>query len=278
MYKIILSLTAHENIKCLYDLIDNIKKAFKNYDILILLSLTQSLYNVFNNIYDFVKIVTNRPDNLRIHTNINLFYQHILNMKYIYENNIKYDYFWFVASNEMFIKIIPPDFIDVYGLKIIDEKKPINDIDYNIYYHKFIKDSLKCVHLSKCIKDTHFIDYLYKNKFILYWHQHEGLVLESSLVLKIFNEYNENKLYEKAVFNDYFMEEFFMSTYILNKYNIYNNMIEFCFRYNESIKIKRGETINYERIEKHLLNSHVSIKPVKRRYKDPLRTLIRNKI
>ena len=78
MYRIIFSLTAHENIDCLYDLIDNIKKVFIYYDINILLSLTNRLNDVFDNDkYGFVKIVSIRENTYDIWGNINLFHQHI---------------------------------------------------------------------------------------------------------------------------------------------------------------------------------------------------------
>ena len=138
MHKIIFSLTAHENVDCLYDLIDNIKKAFIHYDITILLSLKKSLYHSFNNKYTFVKIVTIRYDDCPIWGNINLFHQHILNIEYLIQNNIEYDFFWFVASNEMFIKIVPENFLDEYSLKIISTKNKISHTDYEIYYKNLL--------------------------------------------------------------------------------------------------------------------------------------------
>lgn len=276
MHKIVFSLTAHEDIECLYDLIDNIKKCFIHYDIIILLSLTDNLYNIFTNKYDFVKIITCRPSNLKMWGTIHLFHQHMLNLKYIYENNIKYDFFWFVASNEMFIKIVPPNFIDEYGLKIISKKDPINDIDYDIYYNNFITNKEHhWMWVNPCKQDTHFTDYMYKNKFKLYSGQHEGFVLPYNLMLEVFDEYNKNKIYEESVFKDYVMEEIFMFTYIVNKYNTAGGYPKFfCFRYIYSLENK----VTYEIIEEKLLNTHLSIKPVIRKYDDPLRIFIRNNV
>ena len=58
--KIIFSLTAHENLECLIDLLINIKKCFVHYEILILLSLTENLYNENLLTFDYVKCVTIR--------------------------------------------------------------------------------------------------------------------------------------------------------------------------------------------------------------------------
>ncbi len=74
---IVFSLTAHENLECLYDLLTNIKKCFIHYDILILLSITENLYDEKLKTYDFVKCVTIRPSNFQIWGNIDLFNQQI---------------------------------------------------------------------------------------------------------------------------------------------------------------------------------------------------------
>ncbi|ARF10016.1 hypothetical protein Indivirus_8_6 [Indivirus ILV1] len=272
---IVFSITAHENLECLCDLLDNIKKCFVNYSILILLSITENLCHEQLETYDFVKIVNIRPKNVSIWGNIDLFHQHILNINYIYEKSITYDYFWFVASNEMFIKIISSDFLDNFSLKIIDKQKPINELDYDIYFEKLKNEKHSWSWIEMAKNDIHFMNYIYKNKFILYGCQHEGLVLSSDIVLEIFNEYNKNKLYEHSTFKNYVMEELFISTYILNKYIISTNYINtFCFRYIYTIK----NVSSYEQIENELKNHHVSIKPVRRDYNDPIRTYIRKKI
>ena len=162
MYNIIFSLTAHESIECLYDLISNIQKCFINYNITILLSITERLNNNFNNKYDFVKIVTIRDNNFSIWGNINLFHQHMLNIEYICKNNIKYDFFWIVASNEMFIKIVPPDFIDNNVIKIIS-KKNNDDNEYNTYYNDLFIKPPSWYWTDKYIRGRIFIFRLYYN-------------------------------------------------------------------------------------------------------------------
>jgi hypothetical protein len=274
---IIFSLTAHENVECLCDLLINIKKCFVHYNILILLSITENLNDEKLKTYDFVRCVTIRENNLNIWGNIELFQQHILNMKYIYDNSINYDYFWMVSSNELFIKIISPDFLNNYAIKIVDNKQQI-EIDYDDYFINKVNNWEWYV-MAK--QDKHFVEYLYRNKFLLRASCHEGLVLPSNIVLELFNEYKTNELYEKSTFKNYVMEEIFISTYLTNKYIISNNMSSndvfpdtFCFRY----KYTLGNDASYEIIEKNLKCHHVSIKPVIRNYNNSMRLYIRNNI
>jgi hypothetical protein len=270
---IIFSLNAHENLECLHDLLINIKKCFIHYDILILLSITENLYDETLKTYDFVKCVTIRDNNSSIWGNIDLFNQHILNMKYIYDNHITYDYFWFVASNEMFIKIIPPDFLNNYSIKIKNKKEKNNDMNYDIYFNNFMKNTHKWYWFNAAKKDKNFMNYIYANKFVLHYYQHEGLVLSSDIVLEILNEYNTNKLYDNSTFKEYVMEELFMSTFLINKYEL-SPFNLFCFRYIYTLSVNAS----YKEIENNLKCHHVSIKPVIRKYNNPIRELIRNQI
>ena len=301
---IILSLTAHECIESLCDLLDNIKTCFIHYDILVLISITENLNCDILKKYDFCKIVTIRKIEPTIWGNIDLFQQHIINIKYLYDNNIKFDYFWFVASNELFIKIIPPDFLEKNSIKIIDKKEPLNKQDYDIYYKDLImniflinvlsfeyfknnsltltdKEKNKYCEIDKwmwtkdILKDTYFMNYLYKNNFIVTYARHESMILNHEIVLEIFNEYNENKIYENSTYKDYVMEEIFVVTYLMNKYKLSNfEKISCSYIYTwKNILIE-----DFKDREKDLEDYHVSIKPVKRSYDDPVRVFIRNKL
>lgn len=269
MCKIIFSMTAHESVDCLHDLIVNIKKAFVHHDICILLSLTQWLNDSFNNSYEFVKIVTVRDNNLPIWGNLNLFQQHILNMGYLIANNIEYDFFWFVCSNEMFIKVVPEDYMVNSALKIIDVKPQLSDQEYEIYYNQFITSQHSWMWIEYMKKDEHMMHYLRENKFMLHSMGHEGMVLPYHLVSEIYTEYVKNELYAQSNFKGYVMEEIFVPTYILNKY-IVNNLEENCFRY-----VYTHGYIDYDTIMRNLKERHVSIKPVARKYDDVLRTAVR---
>lgn len=263
--KIVLSLTAHESIECLYDLIDNIKRCFVHYDILILLSMTESLYRVYKP-RDFVHVVTRRTS-FNIWGTIHLFHQHIRNLRYLNYHRIPYDYFWFVASNEMFIKVIPPEFIQTYGIQL---RPPEPVEEYESYYTKLMTTPSDWYWKDLCKKDTHFMNYVYTHQFKIYNSAHEGLVLPYRLCIDILDEYTQHQLYEKSVFHGYVMEEIFIPTYLLNKYS--GTIPVFCYRFYEL----RNPT--YTQIAENLTDSHVSIKPVRRKWNDPLRTLIRNKV
>jgi hypothetical protein len=272
MQKIIFSITAHESVECLHDLIASIKKAFVHYDICILLSLTQWLNDGFKNTYEYVKVVTVRDDNLPIWGNLNLFQQHILNMEYLFTNNIEYDFFWFVCSNEMFIKVVPEDYMDHYALKICDNKPQPSDQEYETYYNQFFTSQHSWMWIEYMKKDEHMMNYLRENKFTLHSMGHEGLVLPCHFVSEIYAEYTKNELYAKSTFKGYVMEEIFVATYIRNKYNIIN-LEENCFLY--VYKNGCGHNADYDTIMRNLGERHVSIKPVVRRYDDALRTAVR---
>ena len=152
-----------------------------------------------------------------------------------------------VASNEMFIKIIPPDFLDNNSIKIINKKEPIDEINYDIYFKNLMNNEASWHWINLAKKDTYFMNYIYKNKFMLHGCQHEGIVLSCDIVLEIFNEYNTNKLYENSTFKDYIMEELFIPTFLINRYHL-NSYPTFCFRYNYTL----GPNPSYTRIVKKL--------------------------
>ena len=263
--KIVLSLTAHENIECLYDLIDNIKQCFVHYEILILLSITEPLYQVYQP-RKFVHVVTRRST-LNIWGTIHLFHQHIRNLRYLKHHRIPYDHFWFVASNEMFIKVIPPNFIQTYGIQL-HPPEPVED--YDAYYTKLITTKSDWEWEELCKKDSHFMNYVYTNQLKIYSSAHEGLVLPYTLSIEILEEYTQQQLYEKSVFPGYVMEEIFIPTYLLNKYK--GTIPLFCDRW-----IYHLTNPTYSQIMEQLTESQVSIKPVPRKMDDPWRTIIRNK-
>ena len=70
------------------------------------------------------------------------------------------------------------------------------------------------------------------------------------------------------------MEEIFISTYILNKYNV-DNLETKCFQYLYALS---GIDVEYNKIMNKLHERCVSIKPVLRNFDDGLRTIIRNNV
>ena len=263
--KIVLSLTAHESIECLYDLIDNIKRCFIHHDILILLSMTEPLYKLYRP-REFVHVVTRRST-FNIWGTIHLFHQHMRNLRYLKHHHISYDHFWFVASNEMFIKVIPPNFIQTYGIQL-QSPEPVED--YETYYTNLMTTKSDWFWKELCKQDTHFMKYVYTNQCKIYNSAHEGLVLPFALSMEILEEYTQQQLYEKSVFHGYVMEEIFIPTYLLNKYK--GTIPVFCYRFHHL------KNPTYSQIVEQLTESHVSIKPIRRQWKDSLRTFIRNKL
>ena len=122
-------------------------------------------------------------------------------------------------------------------------------------------------------KDTHFMNYLYKNKFILHISQHEGIALSSDIVLEIFDEYTRNKLYENSTVKNYPMEEIFLPTFLINRYHL-NQFVTFSFIY----KYRLPSNSSYKAIKNKMESHNVSIKGVTRNYKDRLRRNIRDNI
>lgn len=269
--KIVLSLTAHENIDCFHDLIENIRQCFVHYDILVLVSMTDSLYTLYRPKHDFVKIVTRRTS-YNIWGKIHLFHQHILNLRYLETHHIPYDHFWLVASNEMFVEVIPPTFLQDHGMVLQEKQHVISKEDYEDYYKTFLETSSEWWGFNACKKDDHFMNYAYTHQYKLTKCDHEGLVLPYNVSREILDEYTNHHLYEKSTFSDYVMEEIFVPTYLFGKYTVVK-FPRFCYHYLYHL----GKYASYEEIEKKRSPHHVSVKPVHRRMNHPLRVRIRNK-
>ena len=275
--KIIFSLTCHESIDCLNDLIKNILYYTTDFDVLILISTTYS-FNILlsKNQYEYenVKIITIHNDKMKIWGNINLFNQHILNIKYLIDNNIKYDYFWYISSNELFIKQITQKFLDENVIKINNQiKKTYRDTNYSLSLypkHHYWIEQFK--------KDTHINDIFKNNDITMHIYQHEGLVLTQNIANEVLNKYYEFEIYNKSIFHDYVLEEIFVQSYLLSKYDI-DQIDYFCFRYK---MLSHFNILENNLIELYNVCYYhpfcLSIKPVNKNYHDNLRTLIRNKM
>ena len=165
MKKICFSLLCHESNDCFLDLIQNIIYFSSNFNILILVSCTNLFYNQIKEIikiYNNIHIVTIRDDNLSIWGNVELFNQHTLNMKYLINNNIIFDYFWYMASNELFLKHITEEHLNKYAinknnceLKFVDGEynNEIVNIERNKYYKYWIDEFKKDLYTYNIFKD-----------------------------------------------------------------------------------------------------------------------------
>lgn len=268
---IVFSLTCHENVDCVIDLINNIYKNFDDFNIYILISTIENIFNELKkaNLNKNIIIVSVRNNDHNIWGNHDLLYQHIKNIKYLNENNIKYDYFWFVASNEYFIKKINLNFLENNIIKNY-EKRNLSNKQVSNYYDDFNKncETWDWTWYKDIKKDEHTVNIFKENNIIIYYGPHEGLVLPYELAEEIATMYDKLEIYEKATYRYYPMEEVFILSYLRSKYNI-DNISVFCVQGN----VYHDKSI----YNNALLNDKVaSIKPIRRDYNDSMRTMIRN--
>jgi len=277
--KIVFSLTCHESPDCVIDLIENIYKCFELFDIYILISTTNKINEELQtkiNKYKNIKIVSIRDYNINIWGNIALFNQHILNMKYLFDNNINYDYFWFIVSNELFIKKMNPNNLKNIIIDCtIKNNFSIKEID--TYYNDFLAKKTYDWSWYQFIKeDTYLIDTFKKEKIKIFPNTHEGLVLSKKLTDEIYNKYTELLINENSTNKNYPMEEVFISSYLQSKYK--------CNKFNSLHRNINWSPINDNKDFKEILetvtnDSNIySIKPITRDINDPFRIYIKNYI
>ncbi len=276
--KIVFSLTCHENVDCVIDLIENIKKCFSNFLISILISCTNNIYNelylIIEQKYNFCKIITVRDIRFSIWGNIHLLHQHMLNMKILIENNIKYDYFWFISSNEYFFKIVTPEHLKKY---VISPKEPnhFTQQDISEYYDTLFNKHHEWVWYKHIQKDTYLLKKFKENFIKIYNSPHEGTVLPYHIVNELYSFYLSLDIINNSTYNDYVLEEIFMSSYINSKYKI-KNYNTFCLH---NIHTKYGYLNDTEYLQLLLKEPiSVSAKPIKRDFNNTLRTMIRNSL
>lgn len=268
---IVFSLTCHENIDCVVDLINNIYKCFEDFNVYILISTNETINKELLKLKlnKNIIIVSIRNNNHNIWGNIDLFYQHIKNIKYLKTNNIDYDYFWFLASNEYFIKKVNLKFLESNVIKNY-KKKELSTDEVNIFYDNFLLNNHEWYWFNFIKLDTYTINILKKNNIILHGGRHESLVLPANLALEIADIYIKLKIQENSVYKGYTMEEIFIYSYLKSKYDL-DIINTFCSIYTTNI----DENIYNEALLNDLV---VSIKPVKRNYNDKLRIKIRNSL
>jgi len=289
MKTICFSLLYHDNEECFYNLFYNVLYHSSNFKIYFLLSCTNNVSFYIQqaaNMYENIHIVTIRNENIPIWGNIELFNQHILNINYLINNNIEFDYLWFLGSNELFIKHISEEYIDKYTIKLNKEYND-NENDDNKNDDIYIKKEYRNEMISyqnkrykiwwdKFKKDTYTYN-IFKDNLIFY--QIEGLILENKLAFEICKKYNEYKIYNIRNFNDYALEEVFIQSYLYKMYNI-TEINYLCFRY---LMMNISNENSFKTIESLYKTCYyhpytLSIKPVNRTINDPLRQMIKNKM
>lgn len=284
---IVFSLTCHECPECVADLICNINFCFPDFNNIILISTTESMEPKLNALFktnkennkDFfrnVKIVTVRDDNKSIWGNVELFQQHINNMKFIIDNDVQCDYFWFTASNEYFFKKVDASIFN--NVNSCRRKTQYTDEEMNEYYSDYLKerqDSSEWWGHSVIRKSTHFMNVMKESKMKIHVEFHESIILSKEMMEEIYYKYKSLHIYEnmKEVFP---MEEIFVISY-LNSYFDCNSLRIYCklLNYDDSYKNLSPEAI-LDKVSKE--DGFISLKPVQRNMDCPLRKLIKNKI
>lgn len=277
--KIVFSLTCHESPDCVIDLIENIKKCFIHFNVLILISCTDNINDELSkliNKFDYVKIVTIRDHKNNIWGNIDLFHQHMLNVDYLIKNNIDYNYFWLLASNEYFFKIVEPEHL-YNNMMIVEDKIELSNDEVNKFYDDFLNKSSDWYWLNYMKMDTYTVNILKENKIILDGMQHEGLVLIKNIAEEIFKKYDELLINKNSVHKGYVLEEIFIISYLKSRYKIKNSKNTFCKHY---LYDGAYSNLSPEDFYNKLLNEKMalSIKPVIRDYNNGIRTIIRKNI
>ena len=183
MYDIIYSVLAHESIECLLNLIENIKKYNKNNNYLIILNLNNYLFDKINiNKNNKNLIIYPKPIEKKINSYL-LLYSHILNFNYLKSNNIKFNYFMFLASNCMFIKQMPK-IINIYDDKIkITKSDKINNFTLNWF------------HTNNFLKNNKILKLFEINKIGIYNNQHEGQLYTYFMLNTIIDFIEKNNIF-----------------------------------------------------------------------------------
>ena len=277
MKTIIFSLLCHENLDCIKDLILNIKLNFYFFKSYILISSKELIYSLRDNYnFDETIILVNVRGDINIWGKVDIFYKHVMHMKYLYDNNIQFDYFWFLASNEYFIKNITNEFLENNIIKIYGDKP--YDNNYDNYYNNFINSRDDWIWYNEIRKDDNTMNIFKENK--LYFHNiiHESIVLNNSLIYEIMKFFLDKKIYENSVYRNYCMEEIFIKSYIMSKYDT-SELNSFCHRfYYENDLMNKYHNNECDDLYNIFINEPltITVKPVERNYNNSLRTFIRN--
>lgn len=281
------SITAHESVDCLHDLIMNIYTCFSEYHVVILLSLTDSLFHSFlpahtttgprspamgmqHESYPSVTVVSVRPDTQGIWGTVHLFHEHMLAVRHLVSKNIQVDYFWFVASNEMFIDKVPGTFLEEYYCFPEEKKAAVREEEikaHDSYFENFLRNK-QLYWREEAKKDVHFMEYCSRRKYVIHYGYHEGLVIEQDIMKQMYREYCDEQIHEKCTFGGYTMEEIFPLTFLYNNYSLKKPLVSFCLN-------KAWSPMTFQKFMSQRQPWHLSFKRVPRTYDDPLRVQIR---
>lgn len=252
------SILCHENIECIFDLIQNIKKYNKNYKVSIVLNIN----NYLNNLIKEKEIKL--PKNVIINTDISdkrlftstILKGHISNFNYI--KDLDFDYFCLLASNCMFIRDINYKYIDTFYNKKYDVIKKGDGFKVQSGWH-----------WTKIYRNTKIMNILKEKNIALYGSQHEGRIYSKYMFNEIFKEINKLEIFNLIQMETVF-EEFLLSTFEKYLYGINVPVICKIFWSNPNYKASINDIENIRKED-----SNISIvKRVFRKMDDPIRKYI----
>ena len=146
----------------------------------------------------------------------------------------------------------------------------------NIFYKEFTINPGWFAYINM-LKDTNTIKTFMENKIVVKCNEIEGLILSTKITEEVFDFYINNIL-GKNDYKKYFIEEFFIASYLYSKYHITYNTVtlreKWC-KYDEFKNI-HGEKL-YEIILKNN-DSLYCIKTIDRDYKNEIREKVREYI
>ena len=276
---IVFSLLCHENLECIKDLILNIKyfsKDFNSYILIVSKNCINDLFNDYN--YDETIRIVNVRDDKNIWGTIDIFHYNMINAKYLFDNNIDFDYFWFLSSNEYFIKDITIDFLNENIIKLLNNRH-IDDNEYNLYFNNFINTSQEWHWFDFMKNDNYSINFFKDHKLYFEHNYHESTVFDKIIIKEAMELYLNSNIQGNSTFRDYCMEEIFVKSYIYSKY-ITTEFKNFCHVFTQDLdSINKYNNGDWLELYNNFMNEPLtlSIKPVYRNYNDPLRKFIREK-
>lgn len=202
MSKIIFSLLIHEQPIVVLDQIINILKLNPDSKIVLHCNLNFidandfSLESLMSLVANDERIIVNK-NRLKVGWG-NIIQAHISNFEFV--SSYDFDYFYFISSNELFLKKNVSDFISNYDFGC--ECKSSN----NWHYYESM------------LNDLQFMNYLKMKNYSIYYSQIEGSFYSKKIMKKIVDEINS---FFKSDNNSFFYprEEVFYSTIACNMFN-----------------------------------------------------------
>lgn len=264
-FDIVYSITFHESSLCMLDTLLNIMTYNHLNNILIICSINTNVNNEISKLKLPPNIIIHpemRHPNTPMLWNTNLFICHMKNYQYLLNNNISFDYFCTLASNEMFIR--PVDINIVKNNICLVEKQFVPKSPDQIL------DKLTTwVHYKPFMYNIDMCKFFLNNGYEPFAMYHEGLILPSSIIYDVYQLFIKDNFNQKITgLQNFLLEEVFIPTYLHNHFN-YNNY-SLTYRNFDNPCISENEIKEAE-------NKFYSVKRIPRIFNNNIRVMIREK-